>query len=346
MRALNLKDLYVNEFSNRSVYHPRPLQKKKALPWGQRKLLLSEIEFFTLYWNPKEDPSPLCVYAGAAPGTHLLILSQMFPEIKFDLYDPREIKVSGENFTVYQEYFTEEIAKKYQGKNVFFISDIRTAEYEKEQEKELRKVKVKRSDINMPFSLVQDPKIKQALRNAEKTVEKYIWDDMLMQQRWVEIMNPKEALLKFRLPWPLEGRDFNVMYLAGTVFWQIWAQQASTETRLVPKKKNNKYYQDSWSVKEYEELCFYHNNTTRETKRFLDPLTMKDQDIDPPELLDDFDSCAEILVLQKYLEKIENPKTDVLELSTFITWGLNKFGEIEITLNKRRKEERFPDEQE
>ena len=35
--------------------------------------------------------------------------------------------------------------------------------------------------------------------------EKLVWEDMLAQQRWHEILKPRLTSLKFRLPWPGNG---------------------------------------------------------------------------------------------------------------------------------------------
>ncbi len=60
------------------------------LHWGQRKLLMSEIEFLTLH----ATPGCVVVYAGAAPGLHCAFLSDMFPEVRqFILVDPSPFSV-------------------------------------------------------------------------------------------------------------------------------------------------------------------------------------------------------------------------------------------------------------
>lgn len=50
----------------RSEYVSRGFEWKKTLHWGQLKLLLTEIEFLTLYGNKKAT----MVYAGAASGIY------------------------------------------------------------------------------------------------------------------------------------------------------------------------------------------------------------------------------------------------------------------------------------
>ena len=68
----------------------KPYLKKEDIPefksghWGQRKLLLTEILFFTLHGKPNTT----VIYAGAAPSDHMLFLSKMFPTYHFVLVDP------------------------------------------------------------------------------------------------------------------------------------------------------------------------------------------------------------------------------------------------------------------
>ena len=54
--------------------------KYKNLHWGQRKLLLSEIDFLTDFIDlSKNKQKILIIYAGAADGKHISLLSKMFP---------------------------------------------------------------------------------------------------------------------------------------------------------------------------------------------------------------------------------------------------------------------------
>lgn len=133
---------------------------------GQRKLLVSEIFFFTKF------PRGHCVYVGAADGKHINFLVKLFPHITFDLYDPRKFMIkNSQRVKIYRQFFTDEDAKKYVGRNdILFISDIRTMEgYTTNEEKAKHQ------------GLVED--------------------DMTMQKRWVEIIRPKAYFLKFKLNW-------------------------------------------------------------------------------------------------------------------------------------------------
>lgn len=50
---------------------------------GQRKLLMNEIQFFSVCADAK-----LCIYIGYAPCEHFVVLAEMFPKLKFLLVDP------------------------------------------------------------------------------------------------------------------------------------------------------------------------------------------------------------------------------------------------------------------
>ena len=209
----------------RVPYRRRRGELKTVVHWGQRKLLMSEIEFLTMYGCP----GAVVVYAGAAPGAHIPLLLDLFPEIeRFDLIDPNGFAVpTGPRLRIRQQFFTDETAHEYAHvKHVLFISDIRTAEYTKLTEEE---------------------------------VEEHVWMDMCDQQRWHVIMQPRKSLLKFRLPWK-PGSWCN--YLDGFVYLPVYGPKTTTEGRFVPTSGSR-----LWSNTEYEEQMFHFNTVTR-TKLF------------------------------------------------------------------------------
>ncbi len=229
MLTLTNDDLIITPDSPRLAYYQRSKEEKSAIHWGQRKLLLSEIQFFTNY----PSDSTIVVYAGAAPGIHIPYLSSLFPQLIFHLYDPNPFAKNSANkkIFIYNQLFTDQDAKSWANKNVYFISDIRSVDYHKVSEKE---------------------------------VEESIDYDMLLQKKWVEIIKPVYSLLKFRLPWPDRWPSKTYQYLSGTIYKQVWAPQSSTETRLVPTKGVEEY-----DILKYEEQMFYQNAVVRETFRYV-----------------------------------------------------------------------------
>lgn len=136
---------------------------------GQRKLLLSEIDFFNRHASG--GASITAVYAGAAPGTHIILLKKMYPNTTFHLYDRAPFDPILRKFDgihLHSELMTDDVAQKMAGSDLF-ISDIRTT--------------------------TQSPSI---------------ISDMRMQESWVKTMKPKMAQLKFRLPFDWEG-DFTYL---------------------------------------------------------------------------------------------------------------------------------------
>jgi len=188
------------------------------------------------------------VYAGAAPGDHIPILSKMFPDIIFELYDPTPIKVNDtDKIHTHQTFFTHDVARQWSNqsdKYVVFCSDIR----------------------------------------REPAIEEMVELDMNMQLAWWNTMNPELTMLKFRLPW----KPGTTIYPKGDIYIQPYAGLTSTETRLIIPKftgvsngvetkvriNNDPELFDvieldklvEYDNKTYEEQLFYHNNIARKKK--------------------------------------------------------------------------------
>ena len=181
----------------RQEYRRRKGELKTVIHWGQRKLLLSEIEFLTKYGVS----GATVVYAGAAPGTHTRYLLELFPELKFVLVDPAPFSsklTDGPRCLLRRELFTDDLAQQYAGHDkVLFMCDVRSCDW----------------------SLVNN-----------QEVENKVMEDMQAQQRWHDIIQPIKSMLKFCLPWT----PGCVEYLAGDVYFQAFGPITTTETRLVP----------------------------------------------------------------------------------------------------------------
>jgi len=193
-------------------YRRRKGEVKTVIHWGQRKLLLSEIEFLTKYGMS----GATVVYAGAAPGTHTRYLIELFPELKFVLVDPAPFSsklTEGPRCILRQELFTDDLAQQYAGcDKVLFMCDIRSCD-------------------------------ESLMSNQE--VQHKVMEDMQTQQRWHDIIQPIKSMLKFRLPWTPGCTE----YLTGDVYLQAFGPITTTETRLVPYGHdrvmwNNKKYEE------------------------------------------------------------------------------------------------------
>ena len=112
----NRNNLLLLPTDQRLKYKTRKSEVKTTVHWGQRKLALALIEFLTLYWDIRKVSEPKVVYAGAAPGINIEIVSDLFPLIKFHLYDPSPILATPRNniiiYTGNNGLFTNDVAKR------------------------------------------------------------------------------------------------------------------------------------------------------------------------------------------------------------------------------------------
>ncbi len=134
-----------------------------SLHLGQRKLLLTEVNFLTNFC----DLSKNIIYIGAAPGHHIEFLSYLFLDHTFYLYDPRDFAIGEtDKILIFQKYFELSDAKHLD--NFLLISDIR-------------------QEINVNLMTQQE-------------ICNIVMEDMELQKNWVLNLKPKVSLLKFRIP--------------------------------------------------------------------------------------------------------------------------------------------------
>lgn len=245
---------------------------------GQLKLFLTNLQFVTKYWDIVQHPDPILLYIGAAPCSWGLLFMKYFPEFELHLYDPdkfapkllKKSKEGGKLF-IYNQLFAEEDVKRWESmeRNIFFVSDIRLRNYNKLGE------------------------------NAQKDVH----DCMMMQEDWVKRINPLYAQLKFKLPYEGFNCD-NYVYLDGKIYFQAWVGPLSSEARLVSSRPHTK---TSYICKEYEEMMFNHNTTTRKSGNYfrnvLDDSPSFYHLLPRIGLNNEWDSTLTVKIIKEYLEK-------------------------------------------
>jgi len=230
-RPLETRELVLNmqDVKPEFKYRPLPDLKRTVLHWGQKKLFISELDFLTDY----SDDGDTVVYVGAAPGTHLIYLSDLFPTLKFILYDGRDFDpglYSHPQFELRQMFFTDSECMRFfdlNKSNVLLISDIRTGNMETE---------------------------------TEDDIELIVANNMKEQEQWYRLCQPKKALFKFRLPYyfsnnpVLKDDKMTFPYLDGIVRIQAFPRKGSAEGRLIPNGKMT-----NWNIKEIEDRFMTHN---------------------------------------------------------------------------------------
>lgn len=264
------KDLDFKEtvdFSKREPYDP-DYKSVTNVHMGQRKLLLSEIQLLTKYYK-KYDEHPTVLYIGAAPGTHLLLLSSLFPEVKFILYDGAKfdinLKKQPDIFEIHEEMFTDEICATTSCD--ILISDIRLGADNREE------------------------------------FENGVFRDMNLQKTWVEVLKAKMSLLKFRMSYQLKAGE-KIKYLKGDLLYGIWPKSQSAETRLLVHKKDIKKIVD-YDFTSYEQSMFFHNKYNRAFCQKNIPDEFKKYIIEDNIYCSCYDCMSELMILYKYAELFE-----------------------------------------
>lgn len=229
IKKASLFSRILNNRSRKKKYeHIERSIKNNKIHNGQRKLLMSEIEFITTEYKKLKNDNKILLYIGASKGIssiHTYTLARLFPEFEYHLYDkydffPKLYELN--NVKIFKRWFTDNDSKNYKNKNVLLVSDLR------------------------------DPDIEYA--NTINKINSKVFDDMKFQMKLYNDIKPVSALLKFRLPW-ITGKT---EYLDGDIYYQVWQGKHSTETRLIPNNKMKIYDNTS-----YEERLFYFNTETR-----------------------------------------------------------------------------------
>lgn len=281
---------------------------------GQRKLLLSEVQFLS------QNRGKIVVYAGAAPSVKGAFLASLFPDRVFVLIDPNpfrikpyggvpvisiekieDAKLKKPGIYTLNAYMTNEIAaylqEKRDGSDILFISDIRTV--------------IEAND-------------------DKPTTTDIVWNTAQMYV-WMKIMKPKVSLLKFRLPFDAKGSTTNpkvnmelakakefgidftpvltggrLLYPQGVIYLQAWAPPTSTETRLMIRLEDLDNVVEYPSLTDYEDVMFYFNTIQR------------------CEVRNAQDRGLEKLIWTGYIKAVKNPNLTVEDLMNQATEVIGK----------------------
>ncbi len=294
----------------RLEYKIRTKEIKTVLHWGQRKLLLSEIEFFTNFFikifnvvKENTEKNIYAIYAGAAPGTHILYLSKLFPLIHFELYDPRafspNLLKNTEKFKTHIQYFTDDTANQWKSEDhpdkiLLFISDIRTSNNETQ---------------------------------TSKMIEERVYIDHDWQKNWYNIIKPEYTMFKFRLPWDCG----ETKYMEGDIYIQPYPPTTSTETRLIVSKNAKTKLYDN---KKYEEQLFHFNTNVRPLQ--FNNILFNVSKNKKHGLTNNYDGASEVYILENYLKFIKNSSNDNLLNNSLKDKICNMINEISKELSLSR----------
>lgn len=289
-KDIRLRNLFLHDYSPSRPYvefQKAKDRRSEIAHWGHAKLFMEEVLFITLYVSRIKEIDTI-LYIGSAPFNHGHILSQMFPQYKFVLYDPRNFIIPPAfkyRFEIHQQLFTDDDAQEWieRGPRTAIISDIRS---------------------------IPDRASEDGVSDEEKSrlIDEAVRRDMALQMGWVKTINPATASLKFRLPFPAMNPEtgFNDVdeiypYLDGYIMLQPFRGSSSSECRLIPVKMRGQYVEKRYSSVLYQDQNHYHNLMVRPSL-YHNPFTGDFTNVFGNELLCDYDSIASTLILMSYLE--------------------------------------------
>jgi hypothetical protein len=291
-----------NDLTNQVQYLGDARDFQSRCHWGQKKLLLSEIQFLTKVCqklNTKSLKDYAVVYAGAAHGFHFPILYNLFPELIWLLYDPARFSKEAymhpqkEKVKIFNQFFTDETIKhakqNAENRKILFISDIRLTPDEEAVMKDMTSQANWGTDLDADYMLLkykppyEDENTKQFKTNTI--------DDLQINPKYIK--NPD-----------LKADDKTFLYLKGDVYIQLFAHIHSVELRLMVEKANGKYELDAINYGEIEKKMFYFNTNLRtswgtEDYDFLDYIPGYDSSIE---------CVMEYNIIKNYYEYIHNIK--------------------------------------
>lgn len=219
-RKLMLKNLHtttdplvkLDDIKYELTYHKGSKIYKPNTHIGQRKLLLSEVQFLTTH------ETKYCIYAGSAPGHKTHLLSTMFPRVKFILIDPNkfELKIKKTNHRKIKHRDIVHIYHGYPTKSNTWNKNKKISEMNSvEIKKMLTFIKLSKYKIfiiedyytlllSEIFSQLANKSFISDIRSNIKSKEypsnlDLIWNKSMMYN-WIYKLKPDISMIKFRLP--------------------------------------------------------------------------------------------------------------------------------------------------
>lgn len=216
MRKLHKPYVTLDDIKYELPYIERSGLYKPTVHIGQRKLILSEVQFLTKY------KTRYCIYAGAAPGHKNHLLSKLFPHVKFIMVDPNkfEIKITnrGRQTThrkikhddivhIYHEYPTKsntwgdntKVSQMTPTNIRKMISFIKSSTYKIFIIEDWYNINISEIFKNLSSkSFMSDIRSNVAMDTYPTDLD-IIWNTSMMYN-WIYTLNPEFSMIKFRLP--------------------------------------------------------------------------------------------------------------------------------------------------
>lgn len=355
-----LKQSIITQYQENTPYHLPYVanQIHSGIPVrGQRKLLLCEIFFLTKIIPADAGDDYVVLYAGAADGSHHRVLSELFPRVKFILFDPAfgDIRQNTPNADIFHT------------KHTFYTSD----SFGNEQSPELDSSRIDFQNQtqyhifpayftpNVVNGLLQltgqkkllfmsDLRVIPETDQGELAIQQQIYDDNYLQYQIIDRLNQsgrlEAAMVKFRFPYkefitkikPKQIAKNSYLlpnhYFNGEIYVQPYAPASTTESRLIISKEvlQSRNPIIAYNDELYEQFFSYVNNVVRRSMKFYTPALTSNYHI-MYDLSSKYDHLLELLILNSYVCQYQ--QTDINE---------NKIHHLSLIWNLLEKIEKNP----
>jgi len=237
--------LIIDKKSPQDVYQKVDINKISRKENLLYKIISSEINFLNIFFEVPKDKKAILLYIGPIVSKHIYKIAQLYPELEYHVYCGTSDNKSTENLLIYDRDFSEQEIPFFQNPNfeVYVITNFTNPNIKSNYE-------IKNSENPQKY---QDEK------------ETLIENDMLLQMNWMELLKPKVACLKFRLPKNYNISKSEFQYFKGLVYAQIFSGYKSTECKMVVRDFSIKSF---WFIQKFNDQMNYYNNVVRETSLF------------------------------------------------------------------------------
>jgi hypothetical protein len=286
---------------------PGAYSTHKNVHMGQRKLLLSEVQFLTTVYNLDVSearrggklPRFLVVYAGACPCLHLDELLAMYEHVDFLLVDPAFNALQNRGcFTRWDKHRVSVCVELF---NDDTVRDINSWCVGKDEHnwvhRALNSLWFCRGDLN-GTNLLFISDIRLDARD-----DFVINQDMQSQARWLQNLGASHSLLKFRLPYcDPEVQSETYKYLDGDVYLPVFGPRSTTECRLHVNRYKLDYKTKNYDPEKHERVMAGFNSYDRGKEYQCDIPRISNIVCNIPggETFTSFDHAAEAIIMYQY----------------------------------------------
>jgi hypothetical protein len=247
-----------DDIKNSIKYIPSTSSNNLGLHIGQRKLLLSEVQFLN------NNTQKYCIYPGSAPSHKTHFLSLLFPDVKFILVDPNifEIKLV-ENNTIFRKQKHNDIIMLYNGfpTNSLTYTKFKNKSIETLNTNEIDEIINFIKSSNHKIYIIEDymtdklalilkklgtcnfiSDIRSNVTNKSPVDFDIVWNRSMVHN-WINILQPEISMIKFRVPYFNENENFNKYNFAQESFNK--SKSLKTGSVDFVKNYNNKKFKMS-----------------------------------------------------------------------------------------------------